>query len=351
VQTNRWSASRASSASEADVLQSLFVTPVSVKDDATSIAGHGIGLDSVRQSIARLGGEVSVASSSGRGTTFSLRLPLSTAVGSAMLFKVGSQTYAIPAVFVGQTVAVLADNDHVMIGDDAVPVLSLQALLGASQTESTPSNLRTALLVTYAGRSILATVDRVVGAREVVIKQLDPLLAPLTLYTGATISGSGKVQLILDPALLVRRGWAAISPIERQALSRPMDPNRSRRALVVDDSRAIREAMTSMLSREGWIVDVAEDGTRALAQMNQRGYELLVTDLEMPQLDGWGLIAATQQQTSDTHTDIIIITSRSNAENRRRARDMGVLALVTKPVTRRKLVDALSQLNPDAKQM
>jgi CheY-like chemotaxis protein len=81
--------------------------------------------------------------------------------------------------------------------------------------------------------------------------------------------------------------------------------------------------------------------------MNQRGYELLVTDLEMPNLDGWGLIAATQQQSGDQHTDIVIITSRSNAENRRRARELGVLALVTKPVTRRKLIDALSQLDPE----
>lgn len=341
VQTDRWTASRAAVASEDEVLRSLFVTPVSVKDDATAFAGHGIGLDSVRQSIARLGGEVSIASSVGRGTTFTLRLPLSTAVGTAMLFKVAGQVYAIPSVFVGQSLTANPADDMIAVRHEQLPVLSLEQLLGSTK----PTGMRPAMEVTYAGRSVVCTVDKIVGLREIVIKQLDPLLAPLTLYAGATISGSGKVQLILDPAQLVRRGHA------RSATPHPVHDSQSApmlaagRALVVDDSRAIREAMTSMLSREGWIVDVAEDGARALQNTAQHRYDLLVTDLEMPNLDGWGLIGALRADPKRAGIAVIIITSRAHAENRRRARDLQVRALVPKPITRRKLLEALASPN------
>ena len=114
------------------------------------------------------------------------------------------------------------------------------------------------------------------------------------------------------------------------------------RALVVDDSRAIREAMTSMLGREGWIVDVAEDGARALQMTRQLRYDLVVTDLEMPELSGFDLIARLREDERFKTTPIVIITSRANPEHRRRAKDLGVRALVAKPITRRKLLEALA---------
>jgi chemosensory pili system protein ChpA (sensor histidine kinase/response regulator) len=114
------------------------------------------------------------------------------------------------------------------------------------------------------------------------------------------------------------------------------------RALVVDDSRAIREAMTSMLGREGWIVDVAEDGARALQMTRQLKYDLVVTDLEMPELGGFDLIAHLRKDERFKTTPIVIISSRVNPEHRRRARDLGVRALVAKPITRRKLLEALA---------
>jgi CheY-like chemotaxis protein len=114
------------------------------------------------------------------------------------------------------------------------------------------------------------------------------------------------------------------------------------RALVVDDSRAIREAMTSMLGSEGWIVDVAEDGARALQMARQLRYDLVVTDLEMPSLGGFDLIARLRSDERLKATPVVVITSRANPEHRRRARDLGVRALVAKPITRRKLLEALA---------
>ncbi len=335
ISTGRWTQARARLATDADVLDALG-TGVSVRGDADELAGRGIGMDLVRQTIARLGGEVKVTSSAGRGTTFAMRLPLSTSLAQAMLFKVGGQVYAIPAVHVTETAVVEAGAPTATFRGEQVPVLRLESLLG----QSVGSERRPGVVVSFAGKTLVCTVDKVVGPREIIIKPLGPLLAPLTLYAAATISGSGKVQLILDPAQLVRRVYPDAHDGLGEASSQPM--MLAGRALVVDDSRAIREAMTSMLGREGWIVDVAEDGARALQMTRQLKYDLVVTDLEMPELGGFEQITHLRKDERFRSTPIVIISSRVSPEHRRRARDLGVRALVAKPITRRKLLEALS---------
>ncbi|MDQ3368720.1 MAG: response regulator [Myxococcota bacterium] len=345
VATGTWSGSRAQLADDHEILEALLGTGVSSRGDADELAGRGIGIGIVRQTVSRLGGEVKLSSVPGRGTTFSLRLPLSTALAQALLFKVGGQVYAIPNVHVVDTTLVDAGATTTPVraavatpeGDEQLPVLRLEQLLGhGAATERKPG-----IVVSFAGKRLVCTVDKIVGPREIIIKPLGPLLAPLTLYAGATISGSGKVQLILDPAQLVRRAHPDAAPaILGDPGSAPVVL--AGRALVVDDSRAIREAMTSMLGREGWIVDVAEDGARALQMTRQLRYDLVVTDLEMPELGGFDLIAHLRKDERFKTTPIVVITSRANPEHRRRARDLGVIALVAKPITRRKLLEALA---------
>ncbi|HEY4058970.1 MAG TPA: response regulator [Kofleriaceae bacterium] len=337
VATGRWTQTRAQLANEDEILDALLGTGVSIRGDADELAGRGIGVGLVRETVARLGGEVKVSSAMGRGTTFSLRLPLSTALAQAMLFKIGGQVYAIPNVHVVDSTLVDAHAATAIVRHETLPVLRLDQLLGHASADER----RAGIVVSFAGKRLVCTVDKIIGPREIIIKPLGPLLAPLTLYAGATISGSGKVQLILDPAQLVRRAHpdapeaGVVDPV-----SAPMVL--AGRALVVDDSRAIREAMTSMLGREGWIVDVAEDGARALQMTKQLRYDLVVTDLEMPNVDGFDLIVRLRKDDRYRATPVIIITSRANPEHRARAKELNVRALVAKPITRRKLLEALT---------
>ncbi|HEX4422313.1 MAG TPA: response regulator [Kofleriaceae bacterium] len=336
IATGRWSAVRARLASEADILAAVVDASVSSRGEADELAGRGVGLGLVRRTVAKLGGELTVSSVPGKGTTFSLRLPLSTTLAQAMLFKVDGQVYAIPDVHVVDTTLVDAQATTSVVRHDVLPVLRLEQLLGhGPATERKP-----ALVVSFAGKDLVCTVDKIIGAREIIIKPLGPLLAPLTLYAGATISGSGKVQLILDSAQLVRRAYPEAPMAFQDQVSSPTVL--AGRALVIDDSRAIREAMTSMLGSEGWIVDVAEDGARALQMARQLPYDLIVTDLEMPELGGFELISQLRKDERFKLTPIVIITSRANTEHRRRAKDLGVRALVAKPITRRKLLEALA---------
>ena len=336
VATGRWSATRARLADDADVLDALLDTGVSTRGEADELAGRGVGIGLVRQTVARLGGEVNVTTVKGKGTMFTLRLPLTATLTQATLFKVDGQVYAVPSVNVMDTTQVEAHATTATVHDEALRVVRLEQLLG----HGAATDRRPGIVLAFAGKSLVCTVDKVIGAREVVIKPLGPLLAPLTLYAGATISSSGKVQLILDPEQLVLRAHPG-APV---ALSAPGAAAMmlAGRALVADDSRAIREAMTSMLGSEGWIVDVAEDGARALQMARQLRYDLLVTDLEMPELSGFDLIARLRRDERLKSLPIVVITSRASPENRRRARDLGVRALVAKPITRRKLLEALA---------
>lgn len=338
VTTGRWTAAKAELASDEDVLHALFDHGVSSRDEADELAGRGIGLDLVREAIARLGGEIRVTSAAGRGTTFTLRLPVSTAVTQAMLFKVHGQVYALPNAQVVDTVAVEAGATSWPAG--GAPVVRLEHLLAVPGPGATAEPARRpGVVVTYAGHRLVCTVDKVVGPREIVVKQLGPLLAPLPLYAGATISGSGKVQLILDPAALVRTVYPS-ARVDEPAPSATPDAL-SGRALVVDDSRALREALTSMLAREGWIVDVAEDGERAWALANQLAYDLVVTDLEMPRLGGFELIARLRGLPRTASLPVVVVSSRVNTEVKRRAAELGVKGVIAKPLTRRKLLDVL----------
>jgi chemosensory pili system protein ChpA (sensor histidine kinase/response regulator) len=348
VESGRWTESRAQGATDEDVLHAIFDPGMSSRDEADELAGRGVGLDAVRETIARLGGEIRLTSTPGKGTAFTMRLPVSTAVSHAELFKVGGQVYAVPYVHVAETTtAELTDGlpATLMIRQDRVPLVSLHAVLGAPL----PAGHGVPVIVlAYAGKRLAITCDKIVGPREIVVKHLGPLLAPLPLYAGATISGSGKVQLILDPAALVHLAYPdardALAGAEVPAVSAGEAPRLVGRVLVADDSRAIREALTRILAREGYIVDVAEDGARAWEMAQQLRYDLLITDLEMPRAGGFELIARLRGDSRLAPVPVIVVSSRATPENRRRARELAVKSFVAKPVTRRKMVDALREV-------
>ncbi|MEZ4358972.1 MAG: response regulator [Kofleriaceae bacterium] len=343
VRAGLWTAERAAGAADQDVLAALFSLGVSSRDDADELAGHGIGLDLVREAITKLGGEASVTSRPGAGATFTLRVPLSTAITEAALFKVDGQVYAVSQHCVRATLTVDPGVTALLLGGAAVPVLPLDELLvapwarRARPSAEPPREPRPALLLELAGHQAVCTVDKLVGRREIVVRPLSPLLAPLSLYAGATISGSGKVQLILDAAQLIARAHPPSSA--RRASDPTQAQRRAKHALIVDDSPSIREALTTMLSREGWIVDVAEEGARALELLRDQPYRLLVTDLEMPGTSGFAVLE--QARDLEDAPAIVVLTSRNFPDVRRRVHDLGVRAFVAKPLTRRKLLEAI----------
>jgi chemosensory pili system protein ChpA (sensor histidine kinase/response regulator) len=262
--------------------------------------------------------------------------------------------YAVPYVHVIETAQVVCWDDdvpeHIEVREGTIPLIHLQSLLGMHAPVAMPT--LPAIVIGYAGRQFAITCDKVIGPREIVVKELGPLLSPLPLYGGATLSGSGKVQLILDTAVLMQQAYPELQAQaelsdEELATSFGADDSVSmifHRALVVDDSRAIREATTAILVEAGYLVDTAEDGARAWKLLSEGHYDLVVTDIEMPRLDGFGLIRRMRGDIRLADKPVVVMTARAAAEDVDRVTALGVRSFVHKPVTRRKLFEALKRL-------
>ncbi|MEM9493548.1 MAG: response regulator, partial [Myxococcota bacterium] len=188
--------------------------------------------------------------------------------------------------------------------------------------------------------------DRVIGLREVVVKELGPLLAPLPLFAGGAISGSGRVRLLLDPAALLRLAGAGPAIAHdhvrldgrsragtEDGVTRVPGSGARRRALVVDDSRAIREAVRGVVRSAGYWVDVAEDGEAAWTALAAAAYELVITDIEMPRLSGLELIARMRASPRLCTIPVIVVSSRGEPAHRDRADALGVGAFLAKPLS------------------
>jgi len=342
VDSGRWSAAQAGLADDGEVLRALLDARLSSRDEVDELAGRGIGLDAVRVTVAQLGGELAVSSSPGAGTSFAMRLPLTTAVSNALLFKVGGYVYAIPHAHVLETVeletAGPADDgraglpDRVRAQGGTVPLVLLHAALGAAPPR--PGRVP-AVIIDYASRRLGLTCDKIVGPREIVVKSLGPLLGSLPLYVGGTISGSGKVQLILDPAALVRLAYPdAAAPRAPRLRS-------AGRVLVADDSRSVREAIALHLERAGYQVDAVASGLSAWRMLGRAHYDALVTDLEMPEMGGVELIERLRADPGLAHLPVVIVSSRATDAARARARALGVVDVLGKPVSADSLLAAL----------
>jgi CheY-like chemotaxis protein len=238
-----------------------------------------------------------------------MRLPLTTAISNALLFKVGGHVYALPNVHVLGTVEAIERAGEDLPGQldfegAAVPLVLLHGALAAPAPRAGAAV--PAVVMDYASHRLALAVDKIVGPREIVVKNLGPLLSPLPLYVGGTISGSGKVQLILDPAALVRLAYP-----EAAAAGAARRRSPAARVLVADDSPAVREAMAHILERAGYQVDAAATGLSAWRMLGRARYDALVTDLQMPEMGGVELIERLRADPVLAHLPVVVVSSRA----------------------------------------
>jgi chemotaxis protein histidine kinase CheA/ActR/RegA family two-component response regulator len=325
---------------ETALLAAIVEPGVSSRPQSDALAGRGMGLSIVKQAIERLGGSMAIEHQAGAGTRFRLAVPLTAAITQALLFKVGGQVYAVPAAHVVEALPLGIDDlrrghTAARIFRDGVPVLRLQALLGV---ETAPGRRGAALRIRYGERSFIAICDKIIGPRTIVVRSLGPLLGPLPLYAGVTVSGAGKAQLVLDLAALAEAAHAPDRPAP--APLRRGQP----RVLVVDDSRLSREACARVLAAAGYHPITAEDGWEAWEMLGERRFEALVTDLEMPRVDGFELISRIRRDPTLRRLPVIVLSSRTSQGTRGRAIEAGASVVLPKVLYKRGLADALTAL-------
>lgn len=324
----------------------IFRSGVSTARELTDVSGRGVGLDVVRAQLQAIRGRIEVHNEPGRGCEFRLSVPITLAVVPCLVVRCGARRYALPAqavltaVNAGDPATLHAGGRQmVMAGGRAVPVTDLEVLLGTGEG----GGQGPALVLTGATRSHAVRVDALEGQRDVVLKSLGGLMPDLDVVAGAAIEADGSVLVVLEPGALIERARRIHRPAPVVAAPPVARPGRS--VLVVDDALTVRELQRSILMRAGYDVRTAGDGLEALSRLAERPADLVLTDVEMPRMDGFALTEAIRAHQALRNTAVLVLTSRSGDEDRRRGLEAGADGyLVKSAFDQATLLDAVDRL-------
>jgi len=354
---------------ERELREMLFHPGFSTAAAKTELAGRGVGLDVVRSNLNQLNGEIEIQSTSGVGTKFILRVPLTLIISPALFVRCGTTHFAMPLPVVEEIRRLRADEIEDIGGklltkvrDVVTEVIRLDGYLGLPPLE--PINGYFHMVVANVdNRQIGLVVEEVLGKDEIVIKSLGEYLRRVKLFPGTTIAPDGSLILLLDlnrmvatdaterktvqasasAARIFAPGSAAVAKgtIPADAIDRIQH---ERVVVIADDSISVRKFVGRMLEKNGYRVMLASDGLEAAELVAQHGCHLVITDLEMPRMTGYELMAQLRQSPSTRRIPVMVVTSRAGAKHRDRAIKEGAAAFLTKPVQEDQLTQAVEEL-------
>jgi chemosensory pili system protein ChpA (sensor histidine kinase/response regulator) len=354
---------------ERDLREMLFHPGFTTAPVKTELAGRGVGLDVVRANLNALNGEIEIQSVSGQGTKFTLKVPLTLIISPALFVRCGVTNFALPLAVVEEIRRLRADEiDDVggklltKVRDVVTEVVRLDTYLGLPPLE--PVNGYFRMVVANAGnRQIGLVVEEVLGKDEIVIKNLGEYLRRVKLFPGTTIAPDGSLILLIDLNRMVANEPTERRPIQASAsaarifapgsaaVARGTIPaeaidrvEQERLIVVADDSISVRKFVGRMLEKNGYRVKLAADGMEAAELVAQHGCHLVITDLEMPRMTGYELMAQLRQSPTTRRIPVMVVTSRAGAKHRDRAMKEGATAFLTKPVQEDQLIAAVEQL-------
>ena len=355
----------ANNLSDADAANLIFLPGFSTASTVTEISGRGIGMDVVRTEMNAVGGRIETQTNAGKGTQFRLVLPLTTAVTQVVMLRMGETAVGVPASVVEIVRRVAAADlekayttGSFLQGDTTVPFFWGGSLLQASShsDEMQGKHLPVAVFKS-AGQRVAIHVDEVLGNQEVVVKNLGPQLSRLPGLTGMSVLASGAAVLIYNPVALVSvygeqaralRRTAANTPTVQVAgvavqATAPMPSmmqgvSQVPLILVVDDSITVRRVTQRLLKREGYRVALAADGLQALERLQEEKPTVVLSDIEMPRMDGFDLARNIRADAALRDLPIIMITSRIAEKHREHARELGVDHYLGKPYSEDELL-------------
>lgn len=319
-----------------EALYLVFRSGLSTAPIVSSISGRGVGLDVVRAQVDAVRGRIEIRTEPGQGSEFRIIVPITLAVLPCLLVRAGGRRHAIPMHSV-----VVAQSDGgeeraggkpvVWHGDQALPLSDLAEVLGLDADARGPI-----VIVAGLNRRHAFRVSELLGQRDVVVKGLSRLLPRNDVLAGASVEPDGSILLVLDPPGLIdeareMRGRARIGAATELSMgSLETADARRARILVVDDAMTVRELQRSILERAGYQVTTASDGVEAMARLVEQPVDLVLTDVEMPRMDGFALTEAIRADATRGNVPVLILTSRSSEEDRQRGLLAGADGYITK---------------------
>ncbi|MHB8613112.1 MAG: hybrid sensor histidine kinase/response regulator [Candidatus Dormibacteraceae bacterium] len=310
-------------------LHLIFQTGVSTATTLTETSGRGVGLDVVRTAVEAVHGDIQVVNHPGAGAEFRIVVPITLTVVPCLIVSIAGQSFALPLhriirMLEAQNVQVVSGKRLAVIDGQAVPVYDLAELLGMPTTGAGPWVLLGTAASPYAFQ-----VESVLQKRDVVVRGLTGRLRELKAVSGASIEPNGSILLVLDVSMLIERSSTTLVTAS-SAAEKAAGPPPQLSVVVVDDTLMVRELQRSILERGGYAVRTAGDGTEALAMLNEAPADLVVTDVEMPNLDGLQLITSMRAHPRLANVPVLIVSSHGTDEDRQRGLDAGADGYIVK---------------------
>lgn len=352
--------------SDDEAMRFIFMPGFSTKKNVSAISGRGVGMDVVKTNITRLGGAIDIKTELGQGTRFLIKLPLTLVIYAALLVKSGEQEFAISLTSVEETARIpinhvytVGSREVIKLRDQVLPIRRLNDILQYTQGTQPEAGqgYMPVVIVRSTDQTMALMVDELIGRETIVVKPLGDYLKNVRLFSGATISGEGKVRLILDIPTIIDR---EISPPKPARTPSPIvetyipdefaeeevvaqEAAKTPEILLVDDSISIRKMVGMFLSNANYQVETATDGLDALEKVENARFDLIVTDLEMPKMHGYELISELRHRDEWKKVPIIVLTSRSGDKHQNKAMELGANDYIIKPVDEETLLTSVKK--------
>ncbi|MDR2165549.1 MAG: Hpt domain-containing protein [Zoogloeaceae bacterium] len=330
----------------------IFRSGFSTAQQVSQVAGRGIGMDVVKTGVTALGGRVEVLTEAGKGTTFRLYLPLTLAVTQTVLVRAGGRLHAIPSAMIDQVMEIretvlteIRNKDEAIWQSHHYPFHYLPHLLGEYAAQLEQRSLYWILLLRSGNQRVSILVDDLIGNQEVVVKNVGPQVARVVGIAGATVLGDGQIALILNPVALASRAPTMIvqKSEDDAVVVEPVVVQRQPTVLVVDDSLTVRKITQKLLTREGYQVELAKDGVDAMEHLVDLVPDIILSDIEMPRMDGFDLVRHIRADERLDKVPVIMITSRTAEKHRAYAMEIGASHYLGKPYDESELLRLLAE--------
>lgn len=338
LQRGLTNAETAAQLSEAELLKFLFLPGFSMRETITEISGRGVGLDVVQEMVKQVRGVVSVTSEPGKGTCFQMQLPLTLSVLRTVLVNIGGEPYAFPLAYLERTLKIPVDRIELLEGRQYFNLDGRQVGLATAaqilEVDEPELSGDISVVVVRRDENIYGlVVDRFLGERELVIQPLDARLGKVKNITAGALTGNGLPVLIVDveDMILTLEKLASVGDLNRVRGEASAEEKRQRkRVLVVDDSLTVRELERKLLSNRGYDVEIAVDGMDGWNAVRTGQFDLVVTDIDMPRMDGIELVMLIKQHASLKSLPVLVVSYKDREEDRQRGLSAGADYYLTK---------------------
>ena len=323
--------------SNEEALELIFLPGLSTASTISDRAGRGVGMDIVYSSVRKLKGEVAIQTEPGFGTRFSLRIPATMIISDVLMLETSNERYALPGETVRALRSVLvsdlkyeAGNPKYDFQGERLDLLDLADLLGLTKSEQTEKRISVVVLETTDGR-IAIKADRFLGLEQALVRSLEEPFGVIKHVSGAMVGSDGEAVILLDPTGLARLELVAASTaLVKSDRALPQ-------VLLVDDSLSVRRVVSQIIRRLGFEVTTASDGQEAINILDTQDFMAIITDLEMPRINGFELLSELRRRPQYATVPVAMLTTRTSDKHRDFAVRLGVSDYFNKPLDENQL--------------